>query len=217
VAAGSLSLRSPHSWYSAAGMLGRVCGMDRQRGLACAVVTGSAVTRFRAAASLLIVPRLGNPRSGPSAKRRRVCSSGWDAGHVILLNPMKASHGEGQMYQVWRRGGDGQSLASTIKQSPSVNRRLGRWPTRRHVPPRRARRVPERTSHRGQSRSLTDNVSATRRSDNLQVTALQRHRLATLTVQPLSPILAAWDIRGMQRNRRSRPQASPQVTHQRPT
>ena len=45
----------------------------------------------------------------------------------------------------------------------------------------RARCAPERRSHRGQSRSLTDNASADPRSANLQVTAIQRHRLPKRT------------------------------------
>jgi hypothetical protein len=76
---------------------------------------------FRAAASLLMVPAAGQPEKRPvcEAAPQYAVRDG-RAGHVILLNPMKASHGEGKMYQVWRPDGDGQSLASTIKQSPSV-------------------------------------------------------------------------------------------------
>jgi len=38
-----------------------------------------------------------------------------------------------------------------------------------------------------------------------------------LVVQPLNPIFAVWDIRGIQRSRQSRRGAAPQVTDQRPT
>ena len=46
-------------------MLGRVCGMERQRGLACAIVTGIAVTRFHGAASLLMVLTDRPPEKAP--------------------------------------------------------------------------------------------------------------------------------------------------------
>ena len=84
----------------AAGILGcwaASAGWTASAGLACAIVAGIAVTRFRGAASPLMV------RTDRPPEKRPICDAepaGRDerAGHLVLLDPIEAGHDEDQMH-----------------------------------------------------------------------------------------------------------------------
>ena len=75
-------------------------GWTASAGLACAIVTGIAVTRFRGAASLLIVLTDRPPEKPPICEAEPARHAGRDkrAGHVVLLDLIEASHHEDQMH-----------------------------------------------------------------------------------------------------------------------